>query len=63
MRMIDADAFENYVFNEWQKNEISNGDWIAFREWLKDQETVIEFNGDITKVVVCGVEYNKGGTE
>lgn len=49
--------FEDYVFDEWRKNEISNGDWIQFREWLKDQEAVVEINGDITKVVVKGVEY------
>lgn len=59
MRLIDADAFENYVFDEWQKNDVSNGDWITFREWLKDQETVVEFEGEINKVVVRGVEYVK----
>lgn len=57
MRLIDADAFENYVSDEWIKNEISNGDWITFREWLKDQETVIEFSEDITDVVVKGTKY------
>ena len=59
MRLIDAEKFENYVFDEWQKNEISNGDWITFREWLKGQETVIEFDGEVNKVVVRGVEYVK----
>jgi hypothetical protein len=59
MRLIDADAFEDYVFDEWNQNEISNGDWIQFREWLKDQETVVEFEGDINKVIVKGEEYYK----
>ena len=58
-RYIDADAFEDYVFDKWTINEISNSDWITFREWLKDQESVIEFEGDITKVVVRGEEYIK----
>ena len=57
MRLIDADAFENYVADEWKNNEISNGDWIQFREWLKDQETVVELKRPITKVMVRGVEY------
>lgn len=57
MRLIDADAFENYVFDEWMKNEVSNGDWVRFREWLKDQQTIIEFQEPITKVVVMGTEY------
>lgn len=57
MRLIDADAFENYVFDEWMKNEVSNGDWVQFREWLKDQQTIIEFQEPITKVVVMGTEY------
>ena len=59
MRLIDADAFEDYVFDEWNQNEISNGDWIQFREWLKDQETVVEFEGDINKVIVKGEEYHR----
>jgi hypothetical protein len=59
MRRIDADAFENYVFDEWSQNEISNGDWIQFREWLNDQKTVIEFEGDINKVIVKGEEYHR----
>lgn len=40
-RLIDADEFESYVQNQWELNEISNGDWIQFREWLKDQQTII----------------------
>lgn len=60
MRLIDADAFENYVLDEWKNNEISNGDWMTFREWLRDQETVVEFDGAVTKVIVRGVEYVPG---
>lgn len=59
MRLIDANAFEDYVFDEWKQNEISNGDWIQFREWLKDQETVVEYEGDINKVIIKGEEYHK----
>jgi len=39
MRLIDADALEMNVQNEWERNEISNGDWIQFREWLKEMPT------------------------
>lgn len=56
-RLIDADEFELYVQKEWENNEISNSDWIQFREWLRDQETVLEFDGDLTKVIVRGEEY------
>lgn len=41
-RLIDADEFELYVQKEWENNEISNSDWIQFREWLRDQETVVD---------------------
>lgn len=44
-RLIDADAFEIFVQNKWEQNEISNGDWMSFREWLRDQETIIEAEG------------------
>lgn len=59
MRLIDADAFENYVYDEWIKNEISNGDWIQFREWLKDQDSIVEFDGKINEVIVKGEKYYK----
>lgn len=59
MRLIDADAFENYVYDEWIKNEISNGDWIQFREWLKDQDSIVEFDGEINEVIVKGEKYYK----
>ena len=57
VRLIDANAFERYVFDEWMNNELSNSDWIQFREWLRDQEPVVEYEGDLTKVVVRDVEY------
>ena len=59
MRLIDADEFENYVFDEWVKNEISNSEWMTFRELLKEQESVVEFDGDITEVIVKGEKYAK----
>lgn len=58
-RLIDADAFEAYVQNEWEQNEISNSDWITFREWLNDQEPVLEYEGDLTEVIVKGEKYQK----
>lgn len=57
MKLIDAQAFKYYVYDKWNKNEITNEEAIQFREWLKDQEAVLETNGDITRVVVKGVEY------
>lgn len=41
-RFIDSDAFDMYVQELWERNEISNGDWIMFRMWLRDQETIVE---------------------
>ena len=57
MRLIDADALELDVQNLWMQNEISNGDWVGFREMLNSQETIVEFGGDINKVMVKGIEY------
>lgn len=57
MKLIDAQKFKYYVYDKWNKNEITNEEAIQFREWLKDQEAVIETNDDITRVVVRGVEY------
>ena len=57
MRLIDADALELDVQNLWMQNEISNGDWVRFREMLNSQETIVEFDGDINKVMVKGIEY------
>lgn len=34
-----------FVQSEWEQNKISNGDWMDFREWLRDQETIIEAEG------------------
>lgn len=38
-RYIDADAFEANMQNEWERNEISNGEWIHFREMINDEPT------------------------
>lgn len=40
MRLIDADAFEANMQNEWERNEISNGEWIRFREMLNAEPTI-----------------------
>ena len=38
-RLIDADILEDDMFQLWQQNEISNGEWIQFREILNQQPT------------------------
>lgn len=43
MRLIDADAFECHMQNEWERNEISNGEWIHFREMLNSEITIVPF--------------------
>ena len=48
MKLIDADAFERNMQNEWENNEISNGEWIHFREMLNQEPTV-----DAVEVVRC----------
>ena len=48
MRLIDADAFERNMQNEWENNEISNGWWIHFREMLNQEQTI-----DAVEVVRC----------
>lgn len=40
MRLIDADAFEANMQNEWERNEISNGEWIHFREMINNEPTI-----------------------
>ena len=39
-RYIDADAFEANMQNEWERNEISNGEWIHFREMINAEPTI-----------------------
>ena len=48
MRRIDADELERDMQYEWERNEISNGDWISFREILNSQPTV-----DAVEVIRC----------
>lgn len=45
-RLIDAGVFEDYVQNEWELNELSNGDWVRFREWLRDQPSIVPAETD-----------------
>lgn len=40
MRLIDADALERHVYTEWVNGELSNSEWVDFRQWLKDEPTV-----------------------
>ena len=40
-RLIDADCIEMYMFSEWMNNNLSNSDWILFRERLNEVPTVI----------------------
>lgn len=41
-RLIDADVLEATVQDLWMGNEISNSDWIGFRETLNSIPTIIE---------------------
>lgn len=43
--LIDADKFDVYVETLWRRNEITNGDWFFFREWMRKRETVVEAEG------------------
>ena len=40
-RLVDAGRFERNMYFEWANGELSNSDWIDFRQWLKDEETVV----------------------
>lgn len=40
-RLVDAGRFERNMYVEWANGELSNSDWIDFRQWLKDEETVV----------------------
>ena len=40
MRLIDADSFELNVQSEWERSEISNGDWILIRQLINDAPTI-----------------------
>lgn len=44
-RLIDAEAFVDYMQNRYDNNEITNGDWIDFRLSLKDQPTIVPAEG------------------
>lgn len=45
-RLIDADVLELGMQELWESNEISNGDWLWFREELYYQETILEAEGE-----------------
>ena len=45
-RLIDAEAFVDYMQNRYDNNEITNGDWIDFRLSLKDQPTIVPAKGE-----------------
>ena len=40
MRLIDAEAFDQAIAAEWERNEITNGEWMFIREVLKKQPTI-----------------------
>ena len=44
-RLIDAEAFVDYIQNRYDNNELTNGDWIDFRLSLKDQPTIVPAEG------------------
>ena len=45
-RLIDGDVLELGMQELWEANEISNGDWLWFREELNNQETIVEAEGE-----------------
>lgn len=67
MRLIDADAFKNYirsVLKDMRHLFKDNGEWAeeVTEEFCKDideQPTIVEFEGDINKVIVKGEEYHR----
>lgn len=48
-RLIDAEAYMDYMQNRYDNNEITNGDWIDFRLSLKDQPTIVPAEGGTNK--------------
>lgn len=48
MRLIDADSFELNVQSEWERSEISSGDWMLIRQLINEEPTV-----DAVEVVRC----------
>lgn len=68
MRLIDADAFELNVQNEWERNEISNGDWILFRQLINEEPTIDAVSvvrckdcKHMYRTIFCGSIYNNCG--
>lgn len=49
MRLIDADAFERYMQNEWENNRLCNEAWVTFREMLKACPTISAMQWVCTK--------------
>lgn len=47
-RLIDAEAYVDYMQNRYDNNEITNGDWIDFRLSLKEQPTIVPAEGGQT---------------
>jgi hypothetical protein len=45
-RLIDADEFDADYEALYKLNDITNGEWFLFREWLKNQKTIVEAEGD-----------------
>lgn len=45
-RLIDADEFDADYEALYKLNDITNGEWFLFREWLNNQKTIVEAEGD-----------------
>lgn len=64
MRTIDADAFDATMYEAWKNNEVTNEEWVHFREMIKDEPTIEPQrmrgrwigcdNSDHWKCSVCG---------
>lgn len=40
-RLVDARAFIEHVYTEWQKGTISNSEWMDLRQWVNDAPTIV----------------------
>lgn len=40
-RLVDARAFIEHVYTEWQNGEISNSEWCDIRQWVNEETTIV----------------------
>ena len=67
MRLIDADVFKDYMrsaLGDMRHLFKDNGEWAEevteeFCKAIDEQPTIVEFEGDINKVIVKSEEYHR----